>query len=264
MQELTIEERKKLSLEILKEVIEFCDSNNIKYYIFYGTLLGAVRHKGFIPWDDDIDICVPRLDYEKFLEIFSSSKLKTSNYRIIGKYPTIFTKVFSSNTLGYYKNYQELGFGVSIDIFPIDVVPEKERKVRSLYNEYKILYKFFCHSFLLDKKLYTNKIKYIFDFVISHLFDYKKIGKFIEMKLKRNFINSSSFSSVFLASSKLRIFRKENFEIIEIPFENLIVKAPKDYDDILRKIYGSDYMTPPPVDKRTSTHEEKYYWVENN
>ena len=71
MKELTIEEHKKLALDILIDVADFCEKNGIRYFLAYGTLIGAIRHKGYIPWDDDIDIMIPRPDYDKFLKLYS-------------------------------------------------------------------------------------------------------------------------------------------------------------------------------------------------
>ena len=92
MREIDIPEAKKMMLDILKTVAKFCDDNNLRYFIFYGTYLGALRHKGYIPWDDDIDIAMPRPDYEKFLEIFKAENLSVWTWRKDNKYLLPFAK----------------------------------------------------------------------------------------------------------------------------------------------------------------------------
>ena len=97
MREIDIVEAKKMMLDILKTVARFCDEHNLRYFIFYGTYLGALRHKGYIPWDDDIDIAMPRPDYEKFLEIFHAENLSVWTWRKDNKYLLPFAISISSS-----------------------------------------------------------------------------------------------------------------------------------------------------------------------
>ena len=120
---LSMDEIKSVELEILKYVHEFCEKNDIKYFINYGTLIGAVRHKGFIPWDDDIDICMFRKDYEKFIELFSKDegKYKILSLESSDKYYNNFIKVIDSKTkIEDERNYKTYDSGIFIDIFPMD------------------------------------------------------------------------------------------------------------------------------------------------
>ena len=120
---LSMDEIKSVELEILKYVHDFCEKNDIKYFINYGTLIGAVRHKGFIPWDDDIDICMFRKDYEKFIELFSKDdgKYKILSLESSDKYYNNFIKVIDSKTkIEDERNYKTYDSGIFIDIFPMD------------------------------------------------------------------------------------------------------------------------------------------------
>ena len=117
-----------VDLEIVKEVVKICDAHNLKYYMLGGTMLGAIRHKGFIPWDDDIDLGMPRDDYEKFLEIAETElpeTYKVVNYRNTPEYQYYITRILDTDTkveeerIGNENRYTH----ASIDIFPIDGTP---------------------------------------------------------------------------------------------------------------------------------------------
>ena len=120
---LSMDEIKSVELEILKYIHNFCIENDIKYFLNYGTLIGAVRHKGFIPWDDDIDICMFRKDYEKFIDLFSKDDgiYKILSLETDDKYYNNFIKVINSKTkIEDERNYKTYDLGIFVDIFPID------------------------------------------------------------------------------------------------------------------------------------------------
>lgn len=129
MREIQREELKKLEFDILKDVAEFCEKNQIRYYLCGGTLLGAIRHKGFIPWDDDIDIIMPRPDYIRFNNLYNK---RDSNYKVHSLFTdknwySTFAEVEDTRTIKTYNGFNQLGtFGVNIDIFPIDGSPDEE------------------------------------------------------------------------------------------------------------------------------------------
>ena len=152
MKKIDIEEVRKIELEILNCFHKFCEKKQMLYYLAYGSLLGAVRHKGFIPWDDDIDVYMPRDDYEKFINIFNddTNHLKISSVYNEEKYYLQYSKLVKSNTI--ILGNQEYKSGISIDIFPLD-------NLSNNYNE----------SFFLVKRV--NLLRKIKD---SLLFDYNK------------------------------------------------------------------------------------------
>ena len=114
-------------IKILDYFVDICDKNNLHYYLMYGTLLGAVRHKGFIPWDDDIDVCMPPEDYQQFLRIFKNDDrfflqtVQTDKY-----YHTLFAKIRENHTCMIEKEntYMPIHKGINIDIFPLIPYPE--------------------------------------------------------------------------------------------------------------------------------------------
>ena len=129
MKKLTLDEVKKIQLEILAYIDSFCKKNNISYFINYGTLLGAVRHKGFIPWDDDIDISMDREHYNMFIEKFNqdSSKYKILSLDTDKAYFNNFIKVVDTTTkIVDNRNYKTFSCGVFVDIFPMDKFNDKK------------------------------------------------------------------------------------------------------------------------------------------
>ena len=129
MKKITIEEAKKIELDILSYIDDFCQKNNIEYFINYGTLIGAVRHKGFIPWDDDIDISMTRENYDKFIEYYKNDK---SKYKLLAletnkHYFNNFAKIVDSTTrIDNTRIYKSYPSGIFIDIFPMDSFSDKK------------------------------------------------------------------------------------------------------------------------------------------
>lgn len=143
MKKITSKEMKSIELNILKDVAEFCDRNQLRYFLCGGTLLGAVRHHGFIPWDDDMDIAMPREDYKKFLMIYNQEKRK---YRVSAiennpNWHMPFARVENLNTVLFEKTlkkkYRKLH--VFIDVFPIDGIPDDSKIEHNFMLRQKIL-----------------------------------------------------------------------------------------------------------------------------
>ena len=117
------QEIKKIELDILKDVASFCDKNKIHYILIYGTLLGAIRHNGFIPWDDDVDIAIPRNEYETFIATYKNNRYQVMDYSINKNFEYAFGKVVDTRTLVEENTIRKGSFGVYIDVFPIETVP---------------------------------------------------------------------------------------------------------------------------------------------
>lgn len=243
-----------VELEILLEVDRICRENNIKYSICYGTLLGAVRHKGFIPWDDDIDIAMLRPEYEKFCKVCETELDKERffwqtwdtdpNYRIgYGKMRRLNTKyVRVGQEKMKYVN------GIPIDIFPLDNIPDmrinRVNYLKKCYWMRKIMYSkagSMCEKNLLKRLGY---------YILRILPEEKMKKKFTEYVLKFNEKETVNVYCAF-ANGNTGYYKEIFKEQVDIEFEGFKFKAPKDSVMFLRQAYGYDYMTPPP-------HKDRY------
>ena len=136
MKKLTFSEYRKITLEVLKEIDKICEENQLYYSLGFGSLIGAIRHQGFIPWDDDIDIVMPREDYNKLEKIINENEYNINFITLKTNSSTIFSygKICMKGTKVIEANYRSVeGYGAFVDVFPIDNAPEllKERKIMS-------------------------------------------------------------------------------------------------------------------------------------
>lgn len=265
--EIQIEEKK-----ILKEVIKFLDINCIPYSLDGGTLLGAIRHKGFIPWDDDIDIIIPRPFYEKLIQI-AKNNCMIGNYKITcsrinnGYYP--FIKIVNENiqtyTKSYHKRFQQK---LWIDVFPFDCVPNNEIASKKLFKKISIFKSLYFlkvnkyNKFLGNKDDSTIK-KMIKAFLKTSLLliPCGLISNKLDKLAKSSNYDSSNFGcDVIWGKFSHRI--SNNLQYIDLPFEDLTAKCFKNYDEYLTNIYG-DYMTLPPKDKRI-THSFEAWRIDES
>lgn len=267
MRELTVKETKeiqKCEVEILKELDRITRKHNLKYMLVGGTLLGAIRHKGFIPWDDDIDIAMPRKDYEKFKEIVSKETDEKKYYfqdmYNSDKYGMIFGKLKMKNTLLVEgtNNLPEEEQNIWIDIFPYDKTSKnmfiaKVNLIRGYI--YKIIYYLKCgnklveHTFIRKVAAFVLKVLSLFYTKKSCKRKFEKLYKKYELKKECNYV---SYGGTYVFKE---ITTKEYFDnLIETDFENNSFYIPKEYDEYLTRIYG-DYMKLPPKEKQKSHHE---------
>lgn len=265
MREIQFEEMKKIELNILIYFTEVCEENNLRYYLGGGTLLGAVRHKGFIPWDDDIDVMMPRPDFQKLLSL----SINNENYNII-----------KPGTAGYYYNFAKLvdtrtileekgiklidGLGVYIDIFPLDGMPETPDARKKRFKELNSIRKRINNTCLLKPKFHRNPFAYLKACRIYNSnknIDLSSLQKkYLDSALKNSFDDSEFVFAAGGAYGARDIFPGKWFEKeIELQFENLSVKAFNGYDFYLTQLYG-DYMTLPPEDKRVTPHHTIVYF----
>jgi lipopolysaccharide cholinephosphotransferase len=236
-QKLTLKEEQSCELKILIFFDAFCKQNNIRYSLYAGTMLGAIRHKGFIPWDDDIDVILTRENYNKFISTFNSTKqYLLVNYSRNKKCTGIlFSKIFDTTTVAVEKKTKPLpNEGVWLDIFPLDYVPNNAFK-RKQVN---------LHFYFVAKLIWARSAK-----KPSFLYFALKIFFFWSKAQKSDYFKDLTMINLkqFKSDSKFPAFLFNDY--ITVEFEGHYFSCFKEYDRIL-KIHFGDYMTLPPIEQR--------------
>lgn len=262
MKAISKEELRKIQINILNEIDTFCKKNDIKYWLHAGTLLGAIRHQGYIPWDDDIDIAMFREDYDKFCSLYnkSNNQYKLHCYENDKKHFYPFAKVYDSKTIWYEPDSTGDKISVFVDVFPLDNAPENNKNVRRMLKKRDFYYmcNFHYREKTSPKGNFIKKIAVIIfrkliktrprSFYIKKLIENSKKYQCEEAKKIGDFTGMGSF-----------ILKKDLFdELIDKKFENGIYPVPKRYDEFLTAIYGN-YMQLPPEDKRIAHTFDAYY-----
>jgi len=263
MKELSLQELKAIELGILKKFHSFCQENHIRYFLAQGTLLGAIRHKGFIPGDDDVDVIVPRKDYDRLIALFRDDE----RYRLYAfernpDYRFPFAKLCDAATCKVETNYNNgVELGVDIDIFPLDFWdPEKTgSEIRRIQRNL-----FFLDLTKLRRPNSINPIKRAVKGLAMLLC--KPIGsrffirRIIETAAKKESKpNACLGCKVWCLYGKRDVHPAEVFaETIDVAFEGALFPAPAGYDAYLRNLYG-DYMTEPPEKERKTHHSFQAY-----
>lgn len=249
-----IERLKRIELDMLAQFHIFCQATNLRYYIAYGTLLGAVRHKGFIPWDDDIDVVMPREDYEEFLRrgpSYLKDPLFVQTHESDPAYLNPYAKIRNSNTAFIERPVQdrEMNHGIFIDIFPLDPYPMEEHS------------SFQRKKFILDERINMETVPMRVRPLKCKLvrpYAKWKYPTVEEAYSERERLFRRTKESAFLADNTWgdkEIIPKEWLGggcLLE--FEGLKLLAPSEYDKILRQEYGN-YMEFPPIDQRCTDHD---------
>ena len=254
---ITLEDIRKIQLDILRNVHNFCIKNNIRYSLGGGTLLGAIKHKGYIPWDDDIDIMMPRPDYERFLHTFNYDNLNIIDYKRCETYFKPFAKVYDCRTVLEEENDIN---GIYIDIFPIEGLPDPT-KWKKYFEDYSALalklWKLTKYP-NYEKRPY-GKIKYI----INKIFLPKRevVIKQIENLLSNNPYDEAEYCGVITGRyAEKEFMNAQTFHnYILLPFEGEKFMAISGYDAYLTKHYGN-YMQLPPKELQISNHQYIAYW----
>lgn len=267
IREISSPEIKALLVEMLRDIHSFCQCNGITYSIAYGTMLGAVRHKGFIPWDDDIDIMLPREHYIKFITTYSNERYKIVNYKNNKDYSQPYAKVYDTRTIIDEDNRYDAKIGVFIDIFPIDHIPD-DKIIRDRFFAKKIILNFLhtlkTVSIDWNHRSLTKNILLLFGCFflkpVSSKFICEKLDKLSQKYNKVPTLSSSVF--VVTDNRKTEVFPTSLFvNTILLSFESIKVSAVSQYDKYLTGCYGN-YMKLPPIDKQISNHSIKAWWKE--
>lgn len=266
-----VSEKKKkvwaVEIDLLNELLRVCRKHNIKVFVYAGTLLGAVRHNGFIPWDDDLDVCMDRENYEKLLSIASKEfshpyflqNAITDNQFFIG-----YSRLRNSDTTGIIKwnNSKDYNNGIYIDIVPMDGYIDNQKIIKKLFKHRarieRLIGIVICqpkgHSVKQIIKRFLKRVLKTFVGYQRLVAKYDKVLK--TYNNKTNKITILSDSPIF---SKYWCYKSDLLEETTIRFENIEVPIPKNYDAILKNLYG-DYWILPPKEKRGEWHKGKIFF----
>ena len=269
---MTINELHEIALDIMKDIHDCCIENNIQYSLAYGSLIGAVRHQGFIPWDNDIDVWMTRPNFEKFTKIFKSKR----GYRLSTEYDKdsliCFNRVYETKRTYLKRSIKSCDgdVGVWVDIMPLDGVPDNNTERNNQYHDFinKIrpmeAARFWLNYIDQSKGLKTfyGNVRLLLNNMVNG--NYRRIHqKMVEIS-KRHQFGKYTYCCYFQCAFA---YRKRKQELLPVnafntyklmPFEDTGFMVSKDYDALLTSIYG-DYMKLPPLEDRVFHHGECYW-----
>lgn len=268
--ELNLDEIHSATLQNLATIINICDQLQINYYLAFGSLIGAVRNDGFIPWDDDCDIIMLRPEYDKFIKYCLENETAIAPYRLLCRkntknYPYNIARFNDMRFRAEYHNKKIYDSGLFVDIYPFDQVGTLNKKqLKKLQNEKKYLQ--WMISLSTDDHYEKSKHHLWYRSIIKYfLYSYSKfrgqdyfMDKMELLKDKYGDENGINVTELIWDSQTV-ICKKEWFDgFLFHRFENLEVKIPLGYDPFLRAYYG-DYLKLPPIEDRHPTHEYKLF-----
>lgn len=256
---IELEELKRIQLDMLVDIDRFCRANNIRYSLAYGTLLGAIRHGGYIPWDDDIDVCMPRPDYERFISSYTGcqGRYKCYSTKTSPDYMLPFAKISDERTVLHEIMYEKDTFGIYIDVFPVDGLGKKRQIFKSVWlNRFLNTKKAVIghRAFLKDMILRLGKI------VLYPTSVFKVLALMEDVATEYEF-GKTSMCEIFCSSTVEREIVPTSYflKYDDVSFEGIQFLAVMEYDDYLTALYG-DWRKFPPIEKRVSTHVFEAWW----
>lgn len=269
--ELTMKEMQDISLEILHTIAGICEKQSLRYFLIYGTLIGAIRHQGYIPWDDDVDIMMPRPDYDRLLDylaehIHEYPNLKVFNHDVCKDYPYMITRISDDRYRIEMANEKPYGMGVFIDIYPYDGLG-KTREEAVAYGMKGDRLSSLCYQATRDHfamETTTSAFRKLIKFPVyafSKLCGKDWFQDKLESLARVKRYDESEYVGcvVWLSGGERDIFQRAWFdESIKAPFGKYEFRVPKEYDQILRHTYG-DYMQLPPEKDRVGHHNYRVY-----
>ena len=249
---LDIDKIKEIELGVMDYIHNICNEKGINYSLAYGSLLGAVRHKGFIPWDDDLDIALKRDEYDKLYQAIledNNSIYKVVSWENDPRYPYPFYRVYDSRTV-YENNYiqNDIELGICVDVFPFDDYKDVNKEITKL-DMYRRLSVYTLYGIRNKEAGIKNIIRYLM-LVVFRLTRVKTWNKKLNDCSKAPV--DGEYIDYLMESKKYstKLDAKALDEVVECKFEDRVYNIPKDYDHILTTIYGLDYMEVPPLEKR--------------
>lgn len=274
MRKVTFREAQQGAYEVLKYIDGLCKKENLRYFLMYGSLIGAIREKGIIRWDDDIDIMMPRPDYDKLIEYCKQHESEMAPFKlfensILQEYPHPIARMSDMRYRIDFDNEKDYGIGIFVDIYPLDGVGNERvhamKYARRAYRNASLCFLTSRKKFGVDNT--KSKLKMVLKvpayFWANMLGNAHYIGKSNRLCRKYSYDDSRYVACIAQpwaekSGQDKNVYEKEWFETVEVEFEDGIFRAPKEYDRILKKGYG-DYMTPLPEGQRATHHTYTTY-----
>ena len=264
MKKISNEEHKKIMLEMLKYIDEICLENDIPYFVFAGTMLGTVRHQGYIPWDDDVDIALVDNDYDRLIELLKSEKkYNLLDYSTSNDYFYPFAKLIDTRTILIENTFNKIeDYGIYIDIFRISGCPVNNEKRFIKKQAFYIKNIFYCNGTKFRKQNLLIRIIRKPLIINAKILGKNRILQKYNKMMEKYKVDNSNYSTFnwnilnYLLPSEC--FKNIKTKIVRQKFENIEINNLKDFDTILSIQYG-DYMKLPPKNKR-GTHDCEVYW----
>lgn len=243
-------------LEIMRDVDDLCKKHHIEYYLLGGSAIGAIRHKGFIPWDDDLDIVMTPENYDKFISVGREYLDKDKYYLQVGleDWPLNFTKVRLKGTrLEEFEGYADSPekMGIYLDVFKLENSPSNAVAQRVQY----FLAKYFLCYQLSVRTFGSASFKKKLMMYLSYPLRIKFIRQWVKNKIEGYGNDSGYYGSFYFRTRfKTAFTRKDVFgKPLYMPFEDMMLPVEEKYDDYLTQMFGN-YITPPPVEKQVGLH----------
>lgn len=258
---IELEELKRIQLDMLVDIDRFCRANNIRYSLAYGTLLGAIRHGGYIPWDDDIDVCMPRPDYERFISSYTGcqGRYKCYSTKTSPEYMLPFAKVSDERTVMRETLYENDEYGIYIDVFPVDAMGAKGQIFKSIW-----LNRFLnTQKAVLGHRSLKKDIVLALGKIVLYPISISKVLSAMETVATKYKFGDTPTCEVFCSSTVEREIVPTSYFLNynDAIFEGMPFSVVKDFDSYLTVLYG-DWRKEPPVEERVSTHVFNAWWRE--
>ena len=239
-------------LDVLLDIAEVCEKHHLNYFLFWGTLLGAIRHDGFIPWDDDIDLGMLWNDYQAFIEVFpkeKGDKYFVQNYLTDRNFPCPWTQIRVNGTTSMPKNLSALDihWGICVDIFPVISVSDDDKKMEKQKKAFQLI-----RSLLVTERMKAANQKAVGAQKLINVIPNRIRHSMVSLLMNRYAYQSPEDAfvcGVGMSDIRRRIRYEDAAQLADHVFEGHMLRIPEAYDAVLKELFG-DYMTLPPVEKR--------------